>query len=88
MKRQETTITSKGQVTIPADIRSRLGLKPRDKVVFEVEGEDVKLRKAPSRVLRWFGSINKAAEQPEEFKKLREEFEVGVAEDVDSEDRD
>lgn len=30
------TITSKGQVTIPKKIRDKLGLKPGDKVDFEV----------------------------------------------------
>ena len=32
MRELEGTLTRKGQVTIPAAIRSRLGLKPRDKV--------------------------------------------------------
>jgi len=39
-------ITSKGQVTIPIEIRERLGLLPHTEVVFEVEGDSVRLRKA------------------------------------------
>lgn len=39
-------ITSKGQVTIPVDIRKQLGLLPHTEVVFEVEGNSVRLRKA------------------------------------------
>lgn len=39
-------ITSKGQVTIPVDIREELGLLPHTEVVFEVEGSSVRLRKA------------------------------------------
>lgn len=31
------TITSKGQITIPQEVRRRLGLKQGDKVTFEVE---------------------------------------------------
>ena len=31
-------MTSKGQVTIPQEIRQRLGLKEGDKVIFVVEG--------------------------------------------------
>jgi AbrB family looped-hinge helix DNA binding protein len=38
MRRRETTLTQKGQVTIPREICSRLGLKPRDRVVVELEG--------------------------------------------------
>jgi antitoxin PrlF len=32
-----STITSKGQVTIPAEVRRQLELKPGDKIVFVVE---------------------------------------------------
>lgn len=41
-------ITSKGQVTIPVTIRQQLGLLPHTEVVFEVDGESVRLRKAES----------------------------------------
>ena len=39
-------ITSKGQVTIPQDIRTRAGLLPHTEVEFAVRGETVILRKA------------------------------------------
>lgn len=39
-------ITSKGQVTIPQEIRERLGLLPETEVEFEVSGSAVKIRKA------------------------------------------
>jgi len=38
-------ITSKGQVTIPQDIRERAGLLPETEVEFELEGDRVVLRK-------------------------------------------
>lgn len=38
-------ITSKGQVTIPQDIRERLGLLPNTEVEFIDEGGTVRLRK-------------------------------------------
>ena len=34
-----STISSKGQITLPADIRRKLGLKPNDRVI--VESTDV-----------------------------------------------
>lgn len=40
-------ITSKGQVTIPQEIRNRLGLLPHTKVEFELSGDYVRIRKAP-----------------------------------------
>ena len=40
------TLTSKGQVTIPQDIRERLGLLPGTAVVFDVVGDSVRIRRA------------------------------------------
>ncbi len=39
-------ITSKGQVTIPKEIRERLGLLPHTEVEWEVDGDTARLRKA------------------------------------------
>lgn len=39
-------ITSKGQVTIPVEIREKLGLLPNTEVEFEVIGDAVYLKKA------------------------------------------
>ena len=39
-------ITSKGQVTIPQDVRNRLGLLPYTEVEFEVVGDHAQIRKA------------------------------------------
>jgi AbrB family looped-hinge helix DNA binding protein len=39
-------ITSKGQVTIPQDVRNRLGLLPHTEVEFESAGDHARIRKA------------------------------------------
>jgi antitoxin PrlF len=39
-------VTSKGQVTIPQEIRARLGLLPHTKVEFELAGDYARIRKA------------------------------------------
>jgi AbrB family looped-hinge helix DNA binding protein len=39
-------ITSKGQVTIPQEIRNRLGLLPHTEVEFELNGDHARIRKA------------------------------------------
>lgn len=39
-------ITSKGQVTIPKEIREQLGLLSNTEVEFEVKGDTVRIRKA------------------------------------------
>ncbi len=38
-------VTDKGQVTIPMDIRKKLGLLPNTDVEFSVSGQDVIIRK-------------------------------------------
>jgi AbrB family looped-hinge helix DNA binding protein len=45
-------ITSKGQVTIPQEIRERLGLLPHSEVEFEIDGDSVRIRKAGKRMTR------------------------------------
>lgn len=42
-----TQVTSKGQVTIPQEIRIRLGLLPHTQVLFELAGDHARIRKAP-----------------------------------------
>lgn len=60
----ESSVTNKGQVTIPAPIRARLGLKARDRVVFEVEGNEIRMRPVESRVLAGYGAVP-PRQQPE-----------------------
>lgn len=38
------TLTSKGQLTIPKEVRERLGLRSGDRVSFEFEGDSVLLK--------------------------------------------
>lgn len=45
-------ITSKGQVTIPIQIREQLGLLPDTEVEFEVAGDAVRIKKARGRQRR------------------------------------
>jgi antitoxin PrlF len=42
-------ITAKGQVTIPQEIRLRLGLQPETEVEFDVVGNTVRIRKVSGR---------------------------------------
>jgi AbrB family looped-hinge helix DNA binding protein len=42
-------ITSKGQVTIPAEIRERAGLLPHTEVAFEFDGKAVRIMRAKAK---------------------------------------
>lgn len=41
-----STLTSKGQATVPAEVRHELGLKPGDKIAFEIHDHKVTIAKA------------------------------------------
>ena len=56
-------VTTKGQVTIPIDIRDKLGLLPYSEVEFDIVGESVRIRKArgtKSRGQRLLEAMRKA----------------------------
>jgi len=81
MKETLTTITKKGQVTIPAEIRHSLGLGPGDKVAFVLENGEVKVKPAKSALERSFGAV-KPRQRPEDFEELEKEAEEEMAEDA------
>ena len=56
------TTTQRNQVTIPAEVRRILGLKPRDKVAFTIEdGGEVRLSAASLNLESAYGSVNPSA---------------------------
>ena len=57
MKEIVTTMTQRGQVTVPAEVRRLLGLKPRDKVAFEIEDGEVRITPAAYTLESAFGSV-------------------------------
>ncbi|MBI4300515.1 MAG: AbrB/MazE/SpoVT family DNA-binding domain-containing protein [Chloroflexi bacterium] len=81
MKETSTTITKKGQVTIPVEIRHSLGLAPGDKVAFVLENNEVKVRPAKSALERSFGAV-KPRKSPEDLRELERLAEEAMAEDA------
>jgi antitoxin PrlF len=47
MKEILSTVTSKGQVTIPAEVREYLGIKTNDKIAFVIDQEGIVRIKVP-----------------------------------------
>lgn len=65
------TVTTKGQVTIPAEIRRLLQVAPGDKVVFRVTEGGVELQPATMTLEDTFGAVT-PQRRPEDFTALRE----------------
>ena len=66
-------VTSKGQMTIPKEVRNALNLKPSEKVIIVVEGDHAVIKPLRGNILDIGGSVRIAdKKKPIDFKKLRE----------------
>jgi len=75
-----SVLTSKGQMTIPKEIRKALNLKPSEKVIIVVEGDRAIIQPLKGNLLDIGGSVKVAnREKPIDFKKVREEVKRRVA---------
>jgi AbrB family looped-hinge helix DNA binding protein len=77
----ESTITRKGQVTIPKAIRDRLGVKEGEKVLFVMRGEEVVLKVVKGTILDLRGSVQPSV-HPEGFEKIRQSVKQAVGKRV------
>jgi len=53
-----STITSKGQVTIPAELRKTLGLMPGNRIAFRLEGDKLLLETVKDDITAAFGMLD------------------------------
>ena len=65
-----TTVTQKGQVTIPGELRKALNIRPKDKIAFELTDGEVRLRPMRSRLTAGYGAV-KPKTKPEDFRGMR-----------------
>lgn len=71
-----STLTSKGQTTIPAELRNALGLKAGDSVFFELENDHLILTKIETFDKPWHQTISKtlsewaSSEDEEDYRDL------------------
>ncbi|MGQ0569697.1 MAG: AbrB/MazE/SpoVT family DNA-binding domain-containing protein [Armatimonadota bacterium] len=50
-------VTSKGQITVPREIRERLGLHPGDTLVFEVKGKRTRVHAEHRKTIADFAGL-------------------------------
>ena len=89
MVSRTTTLTRKGQVTIPIEIRRALDLKGGDQVAVEQQGEVVLMHRAKSVAERTAGILAKyRLATPLSADEERAAFEQAVADEVAETDRE
>jgi antitoxin PrlF len=69
MREFVSTVTERGQVTIPAEVRRLLGAKPRDKIAFRIIGDTVHVVPVELTLEQVFGSVT-PINRPEDFEEL------------------
>lgn len=52
-----STLTAKGQTTVPKEVRRRLGLGPRQRIVYHLEEDGVRIEAAGSGLAELAGSL-------------------------------
>ena len=77
-----STVTAKGQTTIPKPVRDYLGIQPHDKLVYTPENGKVVVTPLKGTIRGLKGAFRLPAweKKPLDFKKLRRQFERGMAE--------
>lgn len=56
-KQITAAVTQRGQVTIPAEVRQKLGVKMPDRVTFVIDGDEVRIEPTEDLVEKFFGSV-------------------------------
>ena len=78
---EKTTVTGKGQITIPKRYRDMLKLKPNDTVTFRIKQDSIEVIPFTSNIIKYFGKI-KPVENTGDFKNTREKFVETIAKEI------
>jgi AbrB family looped-hinge helix DNA binding protein len=70
-RRYFSSVSPKGQITLPVEIRKELGLQPRDQVEIELRDGQVTVQPATSRLLRHYQRAGKL-EKPLTWTQIEE----------------
>ena len=72
---ESSSVTSKGQVTIPAAVRRKLGIQPGDRIGFIEEADRVVIERCENRVEAAFGVLK--ASKTVSLEQMEEAIAVG-----------
>lgn len=71
-------LTTKGQTTIPKEIRAFLKIEAKDKILYQIENDKVIMRPLKGDILELRGRV-KTKEKPIDFGKIRKETKKRIA---------
>lgn len=66
-----SSVSPKGQITLPLEVRKHLGIKTKDKVIITLEGDDIRVIPVKSSLAAGFGSVP-PLKQPLTWKQIEE----------------
>jgi len=72
MAKYTSKVTSRGQVTIPSELRRAMGIKPKDSVSLEPVDGGIKISPAGAGIAAGYGAVTPRA-RPEDFGAIRRE---------------
>lgn len=76
---EESTLTVKGQTTLPRQVRIALGLKPGDKLRYLLVGDEVRLMKAHS-IMDMKGILHRQGQAPVSLEQMDEDIAAAASE--------
>jgi AbrB family looped-hinge helix DNA binding protein len=71
----EATLSSKNQIVIPREARKALGLKPGDKLLVVLQGDNIIVLQKPKSYRKAITGIGRGLYPPDYLKKERESWE-------------
>ena len=69
-----TTVTQKGQITLPQTVRNKLNIRIREKVTIQIENDYIKIQPTVD-ILSIAGSLKKKVKPSDNILNARESFE-------------
>jgi AbrB family looped-hinge helix DNA binding protein len=79
---RESTVTAKGQTTLPKDVRAALGLRPGDRVRYVIAGDQVRLLKVRS-IAELAGLLARPDRRPVTLEEMDEAIAEGASEGIE-----
>jgi len=83
-----STLTTRGQTTIPKPIRDALDLHPGDRLEFTLRGDQVVVRRAEADLSALDGMLDRSGKQAVSIEEMNDAIGQAASEGVDSSDPD